>query len=338
MLLRSIVLMAALSSTSAWAQDPTPILFGSCMHQDKPTPILTAINKVDADLFVFLGDNIYGDTEDMAILKKKYTKLGSKPELVKLRERMPVIAIWDDHDFGENDAGKEYPKKEESRQIMLDFWGAEADDIRRTQTDGIYTSYWLEKDGKRVHVILPDLRWNRDALTSVDRATYDKEKAPKNLGPYLPAVGRSMLGEHQWQWLEAELQKPADLTIMGSSIQALSDFTGWESWANFPDDRNRLLTLVEEKNLHNLILISGDTHWGEFSKVDVNDIPLWELTSSGLDMEWKQVSPNQNRIGKDYSSVNFGDILIDWDNHLVTMSLRDEQGDAFASHELPLSK
>jgi len=70
MLLRSIVLMAALSSTSAWAQEPTRILFGSCMHQDKPTTILTAINKVDADLFVFLGDNIYGDTEDMAILKK----------------------------------------------------------------------------------------------------------------------------------------------------------------------------------------------------------------------------------------------------------------------------
>jgi alkaline phosphatase D len=53
---------------------PVKILFGSCLHQDKPQPIWQAMNQEQADLFVLLGDNIYGDTENMVELKAKYAK------------------------------------------------------------------------------------------------------------------------------------------------------------------------------------------------------------------------------------------------------------------------
>lgn len=96
---------------------PQKILFGSCSHQDKEMPILNAINKENADLFIFLGDNVYGDTENMSKLANKYKLLGNNEGIKTLRENTPTIAIWDDHDFGKNDAGAEYPQKEASRRL-----------------------------------------------------------------------------------------------------------------------------------------------------------------------------------------------------------------------------
>ena len=71
-----------------------------------------------------------------------------------------------------------------------------------------------------------------------------------------------MLGEAQWQWLEQELKKPAAIKLIASSLQLLPDFTGSESWANFPDDRKRLFTLIGKHKVNGVVIISGDTHWG----------------------------------------------------------------------------
>ena len=90
------------------------IAFGSCAHQDKSQPIWEPIVATEPDLFVFTGDNIYGDTEDMEVMRAKYQKLGAKPGFLKLRASCPILAVWDDHDYGLNDAGKEYSKKVES--------------------------------------------------------------------------------------------------------------------------------------------------------------------------------------------------------------------------------
>ncbi|HCV05999.1 MAG TPA: metallophosphatase, partial [Pseudoalteromonas sp.] len=130
--LSGLMLVSSVSAIAA----PSKILFGSCGHQDKAIPIFDAINKEQADLFMFLGDNIYGDTEDMSVLADKYQRLGQKPGFKTLRANTPIIAMWDDHDYGENDAGSEYPKKQQSRKIMLDFWQEPADSARRTREDG----------------------------------------------------------------------------------------------------------------------------------------------------------------------------------------------------------
>lgn len=339
--MKYLLLPLLLLSQTLLAAGNTRILFGSCIHQDDPAPILHSINQEKSDLFIFLGDNIYGDTEDMDILKKKYQKQKNRPEFARLLQQTPTVAIWDDHDFGINDGGADYPQKEASRQLMLDFWQEPADSARRSRPDGIYTSYWLNHAGKNIHIILPDLRWNRPALNSVTLEQYKKDKAPENLGPYLPhtEAKKSMLGEAQWQWLEAELNKPADLIILGSSLQTLADFTGWESWANFPYDRNRLLATIADNNIRNILLISGDTHWGEFSKVALNNgYQLWDITSSGLTQEWKQVSPNRNRVGGFSSSVNYGEILVDWDQQQLTFMLRDVDGKTVMSHTLSLQQ
>jgi len=118
-----------------------------------------------------------------------------------------------------------------------------------------------------------------------------------------------MLGEAQWQWLEAELKKPAAIKLIASSLQLLPDFTGWESWANFPEDRNRLFALIKKHQINGVVIISGDTHWGEISR--------YQLTE-----KWKDVSPNKHRVGDYTHNVNYGDLTIDWQQADPGLSLK----------------
>ena len=321
---------------------PSKILFGSCGHQDKNIPIFNAINKEQGDLFIFLGDNIYGDTNDMDVLANKYQRLGAKPGFKTLKAQTPIIAMWDDHDYGQNDAGKEYPHKEQSRQIMLNFWDEPANSARRTRPDGIYTSYMYGENEQTIQVIMPDLRWNRDALNHVGELEYYTKRKFNNQGLYSPSEvkGASMLGEAQWQWLEQELKKPAAIKLIASSLQLLPDFTGWESWANFPEDRNRLFALIKKHKVNGVVIISGDTHWGEISKYQQNlDYPLIEMTSSGLTEKWKDVSPNKHRVGDFTHNVNYGDLSVDWQqtDPAISLKLKGIDGEVIMQSDFSLS-
>jgi len=100
------------------------ISFGSCAKQDQPQPIWDAIVAGAPDLFILLGDNIYGDTNDMRVLREKYGMLERQPGFVKLRATCPVLATWDDHDYGRDDAGAEFEQRAESQRVFLDFGGS----------------------------------------------------------------------------------------------------------------------------------------------------------------------------------------------------------------------
>ncbi|XQW84143.1 alkaline phosphatase D family protein [Thalassotalea piscium] len=340
-MIKYLILILSITALNLQAKTIEKIYFGSCGKSFKPMPIFNAIAADDPDVFIFLGDNIYGDTEDMSVMEKKYQTLGKHKGFLTLKATSELIAIWDDHDYGHNDAGSEYPQKEASRKLMLDFW-QEPKDSLRYKRDGIYTSYFYGEKDKTVQVILPDLRWNRDKLHGVGEKAYYADRVPKKMGPYSPSPDKkaSMLGETQWKWLENELKKPATIKIIGSSLQLLPEFTGWESWANFPEDRKRLLSFIKENKISGVIMISGDTHWGEISRVDDEGMyPLWEVTSSGLSEKWKNVSPNKHRVGNFTNNVNYGFIEIDWDSKdpLIVFGLKQEDGAVINQHQMTLS-
>ena len=50
------------------------IAFGSCSSEESDLPIFNNIVKHQPNLFIFLGDNIYGDTKSINMLKKKNIK------------------------------------------------------------------------------------------------------------------------------------------------------------------------------------------------------------------------------------------------------------------------
>lgn len=284
------------------------IAFGSCAHQDKPQPIWDRVDAFDPQLFLFLGDNIYGDTRDMAVLRAKYAKLAAKPGFQRLRRKTPCLAIWDDHDYGENDAGREYPMKQASKDIFLDFWMEPKASPRRSRA-GNYTSTIIGPEGRRVQIIMPDNRWFRSGLIGIT-------EEPKDRGPYLvnsdPAA--TMLGAEQWDWLEAEFKKPAELRIFASSTQVLADAPGYEAWINYQADHQRLLDLIDFADVNGLIMISGDTHYAELSRLAEGvPYPLYDLTSSGLTEVWPFLGPNRLRVGEGFMGQNYGRILIDWE-------------------------
>jgi alkaline phosphatase D len=316
----------------------TRIAFGSCAKQSKDQPIWEAVLAARPDLFVFLGDNIYADTRDMAVVKAKYAELAAKPGFQRLKASTPLCAIWDDHDYGEDDAGGDYPMKAGTREAFCDFWGEPANSPRRAR-DGIYAAYVFGPPGRRVQVILPDLRWNRTTIRKLDLGGADYKAWAESKhnagvlvpGPYErnPDLAATMLGEPQWKWLEAQLREPADVRILGSSLQVLADFAGWEGWVNYARDQQRLFDLVRKTRAERMVCISGDTHYGEISLLDVNvPYPIWDFTSSGLTEVWPVTPPNALRVGDLWRDRNFGLIEIDWSAPAprLKVEIRDEKG------------
>jgi alkaline phosphatase D len=161
-------------------------------------------------------------------------------------------------------------------------------------------------------------------------------------GPYErePDLAATMLGEPQWTWLEAQLREPADVRVLGSSLQVLADFAGWEGWINYARDHQRLFHAIREARAEGLVCISGDTHYGEISMLDLNTpYPIWDVTSSGLTEVWPVLPPNALRVGEAWRDNNFGLIDIDWQGARTTLTLQvcDKSGAPRVSQRVALS-
>ena len=323
------------------AQLPTKIAFGSCGHQNHDLPIFDVVLKHQPDLFIFLGDNIYGDTRNMKVLKDKYQKLGSKLSYQRMKSQMEVLATWDDHDYGENDAGNEYPKKEESKEIFLEFF-EEPSDSERRKHEGIYTSYLYEEEGKTLQIILLDNRTFRDKLKKYNGVVKDDERYFYKLD-YAPHTSTepTLLGETQWQWLENQLKVPGDLRIIGSGTQFGIEFNGYEAWANFPHEQQRMLELIKKTKANGVVFITGDVHYAEISKLEHEDLyPIYDVTASGLSSTWKFATPNKNRVDGPIMENHFGMITIDWESESpdIKMEIRDVEDKQRISRNINLNE
>ena len=228
------------------------ITCGSCSKQQLPQPIWEAIVEDQPQLFIYMGDNIYGDSRDMSVLKAKWDQQKAIPGYTKLSQTCPVVATWDDHDFGENDAGREYPFKKESQQLFLDFLNEPADSLRRKR-EGVYASYLYGPVGQRVQIILLDTRYFRSPLKKVENSY---PKAVGIGGPYVPTDDpeQEILGQAQWKWLEEQLQVPAEVRFIVSSIQVLPMEQQYEKLQNFPLQRRKLFGLLRRTQTENAIL------------------------------------------------------------------------------------
>lgn len=262
------------------------------------------------ELFILLGDNIYADTTNASVMAAKYRVRKESAFFQALRKKAPVLATWDDHDFGWNDAGSNYVMKVESQKLFLEFMDEPPDSPRRKR-EGIYDARTFGPVGQRVQVILLDTRYFRSAL-----ATGENNVVPSG-GKYIPHPDPNvtMLGEAQWKWLEEQLRVPAELRIIASSIQFVSEFSGAEAWANMPREKQRLLGLLKKTKANGVLFISGDRHWAELSRLErEGDYPLYDLTSSALTETHKRGTPTPNRFrdGTTYHDTNVGLITIDW--------------------------
>lgn len=317
---------------------PSRIAFGSCADQERPQPILGQVVARDPDLFVYLGDNVYGDTKDMDELRGKYAMLAAKPEFQALRAHCATLAIWDDHDYGANDAGRHYPEKAASREVFLDFWREPLDSPRRDHA-GIYHDHLFTANGRTLQVILLDTRTFRDDLV----VNGEEEPEPPYKNDYRPNLDptATILGPEQWAWLRERLSVPADLRIVATSIQFGHSYNGWESWTNVPHERDRMIDLITETRANGVVFVSGDVHWGEINRQDVDGgYPLYDLTASGINQDWDVIEPSARRVGPAVAEYNVGFIEVDWDAAEPTVALLsvDVEGNVRNRVALPLSE
>ena len=283
-------------STNSTEKSPVfSIAFGSCSDEDKPQPLWDDILSEDPDVWIWLGDNIFGDSEDMNVLSSKYAMQNANPDYQKLKAQTTILGTWDDHDYGANDAGRHFVKRAASQKEFLKFFDVPADDIRWTRP-GIYSSQEFTSNGILIKVILLDTRYFRDDPIKKDLT-------------YLPNTTGTILGTAQWNWLEMELsESEADVHIIGSGFQVIAEEHRFEKWSNFPNERKRLFDLLKNKDIPNPIIITGDRHIGEIAKVSHDQYSIYDITSSSLTHGWpsRREEPNQHRIGHLVYDKNYG--------------------------------
>lgn len=327
-------------SASADSPEPThlirKILFGSCIKHESPMPILDTMLGEVPDLILFLGDNVYADTEDMSEMRACYDRLAENQAFANLRARYPIMATWDDHDYGVNDGGADFSQREASKQEFLRFWRVPQTSPLRSR-DGIYDSAIIGPEGQRVQLILLDTRFFRSPLARGEKRRIG--------GPYIPDddPSKTLLGDAQWTWLEEQLRKPAELRVICSSIQCLPEAQGQETWSNLPRERARLFKLIENTDADGVVLLSGDRHWAELSRLEQDvPYPLYEMTSSSLNQIHARGTPTENRHRADdrtYHRENYGVLRIDWsDDPTVTLEIKDREGGVQIETAFPLSR
>ena len=247
------------SPFAALAQSRIAIL--GCHREYRPAPALYRYVEARPDISIWVGDNVYADAEsDPAIIEDSYARLEAKPAFQVLRDSSVFLVTWDDHDFGLNNAGKEYILKEESKAIFRAFWSLE-DEIPVDQ-EGIYYAKTFAEGEHTLQVILLDVRYNRDQ----------------------PYSGGDVLGEAQWEWFEEQLEQPATLRFIVSGMQVLLDAaSGSETWDQFPEAQQRLFETIKKSRAEGVVFITGDQHYAEVGRMPVGlDYDLVELQFASI--------------------------------------------------------
>lgn len=321
------------------------VLLGSCLNEEMgPSAALMSLPAEEADLLLMVGDNVYGDRDgrgytnndaDLEELKESFADLAARADFQAIRQSVPMMVSWDDHDFGANDAGKEFPFRGLAERMHEVFWGLEDEDVG--QWPGTYYARTFGPEGQRTQIIMLDTRFFRSGLTPTD------EWGAKGKERYLPAPSGSMqdmLGAAQWTWLENQLQQPADIRLIASSIQVMPTVHGWEAWSTMPDERQRLFDLIDKTDAMGVVFLSGDRHTAFiYEQADVLPYAAHELTSSSLNVSFQNESSevDERQIGAGFAPENYGSVEIDWDAKTVALKIKDNGGNTVRENAFTFS-
>ncbi len=291
--------------TSGTSEETFRVAIGACLRYTPGGNALADIATHDPDLMLWLGDNIYADTEDMVWMRTLYDALAANGRFQALAASTPMMATWDDHDMGWNNANATWPHRDAAKAEFLRFWGTGPEDPRVGQP-GVYSARTFGTGDRTVQVILLDNRYNLDPW---DYAGQDPS--------------RRVLGEEQWAWLRERLLEPARVRIIGSGVQVIQDYDideEWEGWGDSPLERERLFTLIRELRIPGVVFVSGDMHFAELTRHPDDraalGYPTFDLTPSGLDQvetaaEGQWINPN--RVGELLNTNRkHGLVEIDW--------------------------
>ena len=255
-------------------------LTGSCAYFNEPiydrpgTPygydssIFETMAKEKSSFMLWLGDNWYTREPDYLSewgLWYRASRDRSLPVLQKFLKAMPHYAIWDDHDYGPNDADKSYALKETSRKVFMNYWGN--------------PSYGSNQQGIYTRVSYGDC----DFFLMDDR--YFRSNDEMNGYAYgKPNPDKRMWGAEQMEWLKNSLlQSKAVFKFIVTGSQTLNPASPYDCLQDYPIEFQDLMGYLTAENINGVLFLTGDRHHSEVIRYErPNAYSLYDITSSPL--------------------------------------------------------
>lgn len=309
-----------------WRKSPPEFTFaiGSCVYVNEPKDdrpgkgyggdygIFDEILFKDPDFMLWLGDNTYLREPDFLSeegIRYRFRKSRSLRDLQPLLGSVHHYAIWDDHDYGPNDADKSYVNKKLTESAFNDYW---ANPNTNVVDNGGITGQFMWQD---VAFFLLDNRYHRDPNRS--------HKKNKNL-----------LGQEQLDWLiNALVSSRAPFKFICIGGQSISDAPIYENYASYPEERAQLLKRIHEEKIEGVIFLSGDRHHTEISKMERKEAyPLHDFTCSPLTSGTHHPKDEKNSFilkEKTFYDRNFGLINVSGSrtNRVLKLSIFNNKGE-----------
>lgn len=263
-----------------WRSSPPDFTFmlGSCLYindtaYDRPgkpyggsTQILSTMANTQADFMLWLGDNTYtreADYSSESGMANRYLHTRSEPTLQPLLALRNNYAIWDDHDYGDNDGNKHFELKHKSRELFNNYWGNK---VSGENGEGIYHNFRFSD----AEFIMLDDRWFRDE--SEINEQFDS---------------KTQIGSAQLSWLKDKLvHSRASFKFVCIGGQFLNEHTEKESYNLYKKERAEILRFITDQKISGVFFLTGDRHHTELLKNDEVTAklgyPLYDLTASSI--------------------------------------------------------
>lgn len=265
--------------------------FGSCAFYNKALTgknfrIFETMQKTPAHLMLWLGDHVY------LLTKKQYgSRKGMEKGYIHQRklykvwpfmQSRPQFAIWDDHEYGPDNADGTFRLKDTSLAVFKHFWDNPSYGL--PNTPGVFTHFKVAD----TEFFLTDGRFHR-------------YKEP-----------RQMLGREQMNWLKESLKaSTARFKFIAFGSQVLNTGVAENLSTDNPEEYKELLGFIESEKISGVIFLSGDRHFAELSKLErAGTYPLYDITSSALCspyFPYRGVKYNNKHVeGTFFKGKNFG--------------------------------
>jgi len=255
-------------------------LTGSCAYFNEPSfdrpgvpygkdsSIFESMAKEKSSFMLWLGDNWYLREADYysawGIWYRAHRDRGL-PVLQNFLRSMPHFAIWDDHDYGPNNADKSFALKDVSRDVFMNYWAN--------------PSYG--QDGKGIYSLIS---YNDCDFFLMDDRYFrsNDEMEPSAYGKANPQ--KRMWGAEQMEWLKNSLihsNTPFKFIVTGS--QTLNPASPHDCLQDYPVEFEELMGFLEAEKISGVVFLTGDRHHSEVIRYDrLNNYSLYDITSSPL--------------------------------------------------------
>lgn len=340
------VLAAVQLGSLAHAQDAikeyTRVAVACCVEPDRRQRAWEPIRRFNPDLVLMMGDMIDVNADDLEDLTDGYEVLSRSRGLRLIRQSAYTMAVWNEYDYALNGrVDNTHKHKAEVRQHFIEYWNEPYNTERYYRQDGLYGSMFLGQGERRIQILMLDTRWHRQPLK---RASWWQRQIDywwHQRGSWQAESGAKLLGNKQWEWLEAQLQQPAAVRIIASSIPILAGEQGFDTWSLFGNERQKLRAVLQRTNANGVILVGAGTHWGDLSyDSTATDYGVWQLTPGSINQNARFIPANPFRAGRPSVESRYGTVEVFWraDDPLVTIATRDVDGRVINQEELSLSE